>query len=176
MVARLVWSLVPQAVPANQLSKRASRIASFSKSELQLSITEGIFMSVNSGMSQYEISRINKMLIMLFKHWDLSANDQLNLLGISNRNRLLLYCYRYGNLLSNDRDKVERAVILLSISASLRGLFPNNRNLAYSWMKVPNRAFRQCTPIRLIQEQGMMGPLHCAIVPPSPDGSIESLE
>jgi uncharacterized protein (DUF2384 family) len=108
-------------------------------------------------VSEHNRSRISKMLIMLFKHWNLSTKDQLGLLGISKNNRSLLQRYRRGDPLTNDRDKLDRVAILLSIHKSLRLLFPHNRNLAYSWMTTPNRAFNEGTPTKLIDEQGMMG-------------------
>lgn len=97
------------------------------------------------------------MLIVLFDHWDLSVTDQLGLLGISKNNRSLLNRYRQGKPLANDRDKLDRATILLSIHKSLRLLFPHHRNLAYSWMTTPNRAFNESSPTKLIGEHGMMG-------------------
>jgi hypothetical protein len=102
-------------------------------------------------------SRISKMLITLFDHWRLPTADQLGLLGASKENRGLLTRYRRGEPLANDRDKLERAGILLGIHKSLRLLFPQNRELAYAWMTTPNRAFDGRTPVRLIDEQGMIG-------------------
>lgn len=108
-------------------------------------------------VSEHNRSRISKMSIMLFEHWNLSTKDQLGLLGVSKNNRSLLQRYRRGGPLINDRDKLDRVAMLLSIHKSLRLLFPHNRNMAYSWMTTPNRAFKEGTPTKLIDEQGMMG-------------------
>lgn len=108
-------------------------------------------------ISKHNRSRISKMLTTLFEHWNLSTKDQLSLLGVSKINRSLLQRYRRGGSLTNDRDKLDRVAILLSIHKSLRLLFPHNRNMAYSWMMTPNRAFNERTPTKLIDEQGMMG-------------------
>lgn len=108
-------------------------------------------------VSEHNRSRISKMLIILFEHWNLSTKDQLGLLGVSKNNRSLLQRYRRGGPFTNDRDKLDRVAILLSIHKSLRLLFPHNRNMAYSWMMTPNRAFNERTPTKLIDEQGMMG-------------------
>lgn len=108
-------------------------------------------------VSEHNRSRISKMLIVLFEHWNLSTKDQLGLLGVSKNSRSLLQRYRRGGPLTNDRDKLDRVAILLSIHKSLRLLFPHNRNMAYSWMTTPNRAFNERTPTKLIDEQGMMG-------------------
>lgn len=97
------------------------------------------------------------MLMTLFDHWQLSTSEQLSLLGFSKENRATLSKYRKGQPLTNDRDKLERAGGLLGIHKSLRLLFPHDRELAYSWMKRPNRAFNGLTPTQLIDQQGMIG-------------------
>ena len=102
-------------------------------------------------------SRISKMLITLFEHWQLNSKEQLSLLGLAKSNRAQLARYSQGHPITNDRDKLERAGILLGIHKSLRLLFPHNRDLAYAWMKTPNRAFNGATPTQLIDQQGMIG-------------------
>lgn len=102
-------------------------------------------------------SRVGKMLMALFDHWQLSTSDQLSLLGLSKDNRAALSKYRKGQPLANDRDKLERAGHLLAIHKALRLLFPHNRDLAYAWMSQPNRAFQGQTPTQLIDQQGMLG-------------------
>lgn len=102
-------------------------------------------------------SRVGGMLMTLFDHWDLNTEEQLSLLGLAKKNRAALRNYRAGKPIANDRDKLERAGNLLGIHKSLRLLFPHNRELAYSWMKRPNRAFNGLTPAQLIDQQGMIG-------------------
>jgi len=102
-------------------------------------------------------TRIGKMLMTLFDHWDLTTSQQLSLLGLSKDNRSALSNYRKGRALANDRDKLERAGILLSVHKSLRLLFPHNRALAYAWMRQPNRAFQGVSPVDVIDQQGMIG-------------------
>lgn len=102
-------------------------------------------------------TRVGKMLMNLFAHWQITTGEQLSLLGLSKDNRRALTQYRSGQPLSKDRDKLERAGVLLGIHKSLRLLFPHNRDLAYGWMTQPNRAFKGATPVQLIDEQGMVG-------------------
>lgn len=108
-------------------------------------------------LSEHNRIRISRMLIALFDLWNLSIREQLGLLGIRKTNRSLLRRYRQGKPLANDRDKLERAAILLSIHKSLHLLFPHHRELAYSWMKTPNCAFKESPPVNLIDELGIMG-------------------
>lgn len=97
------------------------------------------------------------MAIMLFDCWNLPVQKRLNLLGASQDNEALLDRFRKGMPLANDSGALERISILLSIHQSLRILFPHNRELAYSWMTTPNRAFDKSTPTQVIEQQGMMG-------------------
>ena len=102
-------------------------------------------------------ARLGKMLTTLFDHWQLSTAESLALLGLAPDNRRTLSQYRDGKPLSSDRDRLERAGVLLGIHKSLRLLFPHNRNLAYAWMKTPNRAFDGFTPTQVIAQEGIMG-------------------
>ena len=52
---------------------------------------------------------------------------------------------------------LERAGHLLAIHALLRTLFPDNIELAYSWVQTPNKAFAGTTPAALVEESGMSG-------------------
>lgn len=97
------------------------------------------------------------MLMQLFDHWGLSAEEQLDLLGLSATNRAALTRYRRGEPLSASRDTMERAGYLLGIHKNLRVLFPHQRELAYAWMKTPNRAFERKTPTQVIRDYGFAG-------------------
>lgn len=108
-------------------------------------------------VNEVDRGRIGKMLMTLFDHWQLPTSEQLSLLGLSKDNRAALSNYRQGRPLANDRDKLERAGILLGIHKALRLLFPHDRELAYAWMRQPNRAFHGLTPVQLIDQQGMIG-------------------
>jgi hypothetical protein len=114
-------------------------------------------MSTIAAPTDIDRGRIGKMLVTLFDHWALSTSEQLSLLGLSRDNRAALANYRQGKPLANDRDKLERAGILLGIHKALRLLFPHNRELAYAWMKTPNRAFNGLTPAQVIDQRGMIG-------------------
>lgn len=100
---------------------------------------------------------IAEMLMTLFDRWHLSSEEQLDLLGISRTNRAALTRYRRGEPLATSRDTLDRAGYLLGIHKSLRLLFPHQRELAYAWMKTPNRAFDRRTPTQVIREFGFVG-------------------
>jgi hypothetical protein len=102
-------------------------------------------------------AELAKMVIALFDHWQLATDDALALLGLATGNRALLARYRKGEPLAASRDLLERVGILLGIHKSLRLLFSNNRELAYAWMRQPNRAFNGMTPTVVIRQWGFPG-------------------
>ncbi len=97
------------------------------------------------------------MLVRLFDHWKLSTEEQLDALGFATSNRAVLARYRRGEPISGSRDTLERAGHLLGIHKNLRLLFPQNRDLAYAWIKTRNLAFDNRTPIEVIREFGFAG-------------------
>lgn len=107
----------------------------------------------------HEIDRraIARMLSKLFDHWQLSTEEQLDALGLATTNRAALARYRRGEPIASSRDTLERAGHLLGIHKNLRLLFPHNRELAYGWMKLRNRAFDHRAPIDVIREYGFAG-------------------
>lgn len=100
---------------------------------------------------------ISKMLMQLFVHWQISTEDQLDMLGLAKDNRAALARYRKGAPISASRDANERAGHLLAIHKNLRLLFPHNRDLAYRWMSTRNKAFEGRTPVDVVRDYGFAG-------------------
>lgn len=98
-----------------------------------------------------------RMVMQLFQHWQLSNEEQLDLLGLDAGSRTTLARYRKGQPLSRNRDLLDRVGHLLSIHKSLRLLFPHNRELAYAWMRAPNRAFDNLPPAQVVRQYGFAG-------------------
>lgn len=98
-----------------------------------------------------------KMVMNLLDHWRLSTEDQAALLGIATSNRAALSNYRRGKAIGTSRDQYERVSHLLGIHKNLRLLFPQNRDLAYSWMTTRNKAFENLTPVEVVKEWGFAG-------------------
>lgn len=101
--------------------------------------------------------RLAKMIVKLFDHWQLSASEQAALLGLSPDNRSTLARYRRGEPLGDSRDLLERGGHLLGIHKSLRIIFPNDRDLVYRWISVPNRRFQGLRPVDVIIQNGFEG-------------------
>ncbi|NTU54387.1 MAG: DUF2384 domain-containing protein [Chlorobiaceae bacterium] len=97
------------------------------------------------------------MVMNLFDHWNLSTEDQASLLGLGLSNRAALTRYRKGEPVGTSRDQYERVGHLLAIHRNLRALFPENRDLAYRWMSLRNRAIDNYTPVGVIREKGFAG-------------------
>ena len=98
-----------------------------------------------------------KMVMTLFNHWMLKAEDQALLLGLAPANRAALTRYRKGEPIGTSRDQYERVGHLLAIHENLRTLFPKNRDLAYGWISTRNKAFDNLTPVEVIKEWGFAG-------------------
>ncbi len=98
-----------------------------------------------------------RMVMQLFQHWQLSNEEQLDLLGLDAGSRTTLARYRKGQPLGGNRDLLDRVGHLLSIHKSLRLLFPHNRELTYAWMRAPNRAFDNLTPVQVVRQHGFAG-------------------
>lgn len=98
-----------------------------------------------------------RMVMTLLDHWKLGTEDQAALLGLAPGNRAALANYRHGKPIGTSRDQYERVGHLLGIHKDLRLLFPQNRELAYRWMRTRNRAFDNLTPVEVIREWGFAG-------------------
>lgn len=97
-----------------------------------------------------------KQLARLFDLWGLSGQEQAAVLGLAEDNRSTLARYRKGAPLADNRDLLERAGHLLAIHASLRLMFPQNRDLAYGWMRAQNRRLG-ARPVDIARERGFEG-------------------
>jgi hypothetical protein len=78
------------------------------------------------------------MLVKLFAHWNLSAEDRLCASGLATTNP-------------------DTAAHFLGIHQNLRMLFPQNRDLAYGWMTTRNAALDDRSPIAVVREHGLTG-------------------
>ena len=107
--------------------------------------------------ASYDRKAVAGMLMRLFDHWQLTTEEQLDALGFSTSNRAVLARYRRGEPITASRDTLERAGHLLGIHKNTRLLFPQDRALAYAWVKTRNRAFDNRSPIEVIREFGFAG-------------------
>jgi len=100
----------------------------------------------------------SKMIMQLFELWNLTTEEQLELLGKDCHARANLTRYRQpGASFGSNRDLLERVGHLLAIHQSLRIIFPDNRELVYLWPKTRNSHFSYKTPIEVMQEYGYTG-------------------
>lgn len=107
--------------------------------------------------SEDQRSRIARMVMQLFERWQISTDEQLELLGLRPKSRSALSRYRRGEPLPLVRDMLDRAAYLLSIHRSLRTLYPENPEICYGWIKMRNRAFGNHTPLEVMLDEGLLG-------------------
>ena len=101
--------------------------------------------------------RLGKMVVTLLDHWALAPADQAALLGLSPQSRSTVARYRKGEPLADSADLLARAGHLLGIHKALRIMFPHDRDLAYRWIKAPNRRFDDTAPIEIMKRHGYEG-------------------
>lgn len=99
-----------------------------------------------------------KMLIKLFKHWNLNTEQQLSLLGLSTSSRKVLSEYAEGAKgITKNRDTFDRVGYLLAIHKALRLLYPENPSTRYKWVTLKNKAFDNFTPVEIMIDEGIIG-------------------
>ena len=96
--------------------------------------------------------RLAKMVAQLFDHWELPGQDQATLLGLSPDSRAAVARYRRGEPLADNADLLARAGHLLGIHKALRITFPHDLNLAYRWVRTPNRRFGGQPPVETMKQ------------------------
>ncbi|MFM8454655.1 MAG: antitoxin Xre/MbcA/ParS toxin-binding domain-containing protein [Gammaproteobacteria bacterium] len=117
-----------------------------------------IFPDIAQLESKENLKKLTKMLIKLFDLWQLDTASQLNLLGLSETSRATLAKYRDAkSSLAYNRDALDRAGYLLAMHKALRLLYPHNKAICYSWIKLKNKAFNNNMPLEIIKEQGIIG-------------------
>lgn len=114
-------------------------------------------MKPERGISREERGAIAKMVMTLFDHWNLNAEEQLGMLALSTSNRNLLSRYRTGDPLALNQELLERVGIILGIHKDLRLLFPNDKERACAWIKTKNKAFGGMPPVEAVTEHGFQG-------------------
>jgi len=101
---------------------------------------------------------LTKLITNLFDRWELTSEEQLDLLGLSAKSRSLLSAYRKGGkIIPGSRDTMERVAWLLSIHKALRLLYPRNPDIRYTWVKRRNQALNNMTPLEIMRQGGILG-------------------
>ena len=100
---------------------------------------------------------ICQMLAQLFVHWKLTDDECLAVLGLLPEYHAVLARLRDCDPTALSPGSLARAGHLLGIHKNLRRLFPQDRELAYAWMKTNSLAFDDKTPIKVIGEKGLPG-------------------
>ncbi|MBF0288605.1 MAG: DUF2384 domain-containing protein [SAR324 cluster bacterium] len=116
--------------------------------------------TINKGQSITDSERRKgeaKIIMNLFKKWNLDGETKLILLGQSPKSRQNLIRYQNGAPLPKGRDMEDRVGWLLSIHKALRLLYPENENTRYSWVNKRNKMFDNYTPVEIMKEQGIIG-------------------
>ena len=99
-----------------------------------------------------------KMMIKLFDHWEIEAEDRLELLGLDADDPSLLDQFRSGEVpLPETGDTMVRVSWLLTVHKMLGLLYQYNEDIRYSWVNRRNNAFDSQTPLNVMRVQGLAG-------------------
>lgn len=91
-------------------------------------------------------------LTQIMEEWQLSDQDQVNLMGMSKSLKARhLYLYRRGDKSFNfDQASINRSEMILGIYESLGTTYPTNRDYASIWLKRPVKKFNHKAPLELM--------------------------
>ena len=99
-----------------------------------------------------------KMIMRLFDIWKISPAQQAICLGLSPRSRTSIATYRNGKaFLPLYRDIQDRIANLFIIHSTLRKLFPENKEIVYTWIHRRNKYFENYTPLEIICRDSYQG-------------------
>lgn len=109
-------------------------------------------------LTEEERIELAKMMMSLFDHWKVSAEQRKNMLGLPDEIRSR-QVQRFGKdmPLPEDAGIMERVEHLLGISSALRTTYPTNANMAPIWLRKPHRRFDQRTPLDTMLQDGLSG-------------------
>ncbi|WP_226859653.1 MbcA/ParS/Xre antitoxin family protein [Acidithiobacillus ferriphilus] len=107
--------------------------------------------------SSHEAVSPAPLVLAVFARWQAAPATQAALLGFPPHQLERLEAYRAGQPLPDVPDLAAREAQILAIHRALRQLFPQDRDLAYSWMGQPNHAFDQRTPLAFAEQRGWSG-------------------
>ena len=87
-----------------------------------------------NNLDAYDWSSLTQMVKRLFGHWKISALEQARLLGFTSAEDKKFSVFFSQGVFTQNLEIEQRVKILLDIHRSLRLLFPNNRQIVYSWV------------------------------------------
>lgn len=100
------------------------------------------------GFSDEECQAMQRAIVKLFAHWELTDADAIVLLG--GMSLKTFRRWRAGDLGRVNRDLADRMSNLLGIHKALRIIFSDARD-GYAWIKSPNEAFSGKTALEIMQ-------------------------
>lgn len=104
------------------------------------------------GYTDAETKAMQRAVLRLFEHWDISDVDAAIILGgIAPRT---VGRWRAGDLGRANRDLADRMSLLLGIHKALRIIFEEPQR-GYRWIKAPNDAFGGRSALDVMRQGGM---------------------
>lgn len=111
--------------------------------------------SLSTELDMDNLKRNTANVIQLFKLWELSVEEQCNLLGGISPQQLNKFQKNTARI--SGRDTIERVGNLLGIHKSLRILYPYNKAVVYKWINARNKKLHNLTPLEVMLSEGYIG-------------------
>lgn len=123
--------------------------------ETKVSDSTALKNSLSIGLDIDNLSRNTANVIQLFKLWELTVDEQCNLLGGISPQQLNKFQKNTARI--SGRDTIERVGNLLGIHKCLRILYPYNKPVVYKWVKARNKKLHNLTPLDVMLSEGYIG-------------------
>ena len=107
--------------------------------------------TLKTELSKEQVQTLGRAFWKLTEHYRLTREEQAVLLGIK-FNKERLGALQKKSEIPAEPDKMQRVGNLLGIHKNLRILFPEDRDLVYSWMHTPHKMFEGQSPMGFIAE------------------------
>ncbi|RUR12958.1 hypothetical protein [Legionella sp. km772] len=111
--------------------------------------------SLSAVLDSDNLQKNTANIIQLFKLWELTVDEQCNLLGGISPQQLNKFQKATARI--SGRDTIERVGNLLGIHKSLRILYPYNKAVVYKWIKARNKKLHNLTPLEVMLSEGYIG-------------------
>ena len=98
-----------------------------------------------------------KLIINIFRVFEISDADATVLLGYSEKNNRLIKGYKAGNPLTNRADLLDRSRLLVRLDYSLCDLYNKDLKTCSKWLVSPLKRLSSLSAIEFMKQNGIFG-------------------
>lgn len=98
-----------------------------------------------------------RILINIFKVFEISDVDATVLLGYSEKNNRLIKGYKLGNPLTNKTDLLDRTDLFIRLHYALSGIYDKDTKTCSLWLASSQKRLGNLSAIEFMKQNGMAG-------------------